>query len=83
MNKTITLIGLLEKKFGKTFFIKNHINLLTNKRIIIPFRPMSCANYWYHPENTRYVIKTVFSIHFDSELKNWKKLFLKSWIFKK
>ncbi|OLS27417.1 MAG: hypothetical protein HeimC3_04160 [Candidatus Heimdallarchaeota archaeon LC_3] len=45
MNKTITLIGLLEKKFGKTFFIKNHINLLTNKRIIIPFRPMSCANY--------------------------------------
>ena len=57
MYKTITVIGLLEKNSGKTFLIKNLINLLKNKYKVIPFKPISGSNFWYHPENTRYAIK--------------------------
>ena len=57
MNKMITVIGLLEKNSGKTFLIKNLINLLSDKYSIIPFKPISGSNYWNHPENTKYFLK--------------------------
>ncbi|MHA1989792.1 MAG: hypothetical protein ACW981_10320 [Candidatus Hodarchaeales archaeon] len=57
MTKVIIIIGLLEKNSGKTFIAKNLAHYLKDEYFIVPFKPISGSNYWYHPENTKYLLK--------------------------
>ncbi|MHA1983385.1 MAG: hypothetical protein ACW967_03445 [Candidatus Hodarchaeales archaeon] len=65
MTKVIIIIGLLEKYSGKTFIAKNLAQYLKDDYFIVPFKPISGSNYWYHPENTKYLIKNKILISQD------------------